>query len=278
MRRKKKADAGITAEEHLRRSTQELVMRNRIAEVFLTVPDEEMYTKVLAIILEALESAYGVFGFLDEDGHLVVPTMTRTVWDVCQIPDKRIVFRRETWTDSSWPRAIREQRTICLNESSTRIPAGHIPIARHISMPLVHRGEVRGPIQVANKETDYTPDDVALLETIGGAIAPVLDARLGWERQEAVRNKTEEALRASNERPRTILRSIGDAVITTDSQGRVELVNAMAEALTGWQEQEARGKLLKDVFRIVNEETQSSMRPIARTIGASSPASMSCWR
>ena len=172
------------AEETLRQNARELRVRNRIAEVFLTVPDEEMYAQVLAIVLEATDSRFGVFGHLDEHGALVVPTMTRTVWDKCQVPDKRFVFPRETWGESSWPRAIREKRTICLNGLSTLTPPGHIQITRHISLPLIHQGEVVGLIQVANKETDYSPEDVALLETIGGAIAPVLDARLKRERQQ----------------------------------------------------------------------------------------------
>jgi len=181
-------------EEALHQNVRELDVRNRIIRVFLTVPDEEMYTHVLALILEAMESQYGVFGFLDEVGGLVVPTMTRTIWDKCQIPDKRSVFPRETWGDGSWPTAIRQKRTICLNERSTRTPEGHIEIARHISLPVIHQGEVVGLIQVANKESDYTHEDVALLETIGSVIAPVLDARLKRERQEAARQRAEESL------------------------------------------------------------------------------------
>lgn len=172
------------AEEGVARYARELAVRNRIGEVFLTVPDEEMYTDVLAIVLEALESQYGVFGYLGEDGGLVVPTMTRTVWDTCQVPDKTFVFPRETWGNGSWPQAIREKRTICLNEPSTKTPEGHIPISRHISMPLVYRNEVVGLLQVANKETDYTDQDIALLQTIGRTIAPVLDAKLKRERQD----------------------------------------------------------------------------------------------
>ena len=172
------------AEDLARRSARELAVRNRIADVFLTVPDEEMYANVLAIILEVMESKFGVFGYIDEHGALIVPTMTRTVWDKCQVPDKRFVFPREIWGCSSWPRAIRQRQTICLNEPSALTPEGHITITRHISLPLIHQNEVVGLIQIANKETDYTEEDIALLEAIGRAIAPVLDARLKRERQE----------------------------------------------------------------------------------------------
>ncbi len=51
------------------------------------------------------------------------------------------------------------------------------------------------------------------------------------------------------------LRSIGDAVIVTDSGGRIEFLNPVAESLTGWTEDEAQGKALTEVFRIMNEDT-----------------------
>ena len=55
----------------------------------------------------------------------------------------------------------------------------------------------------------------------------------------------------------TTLRSIGDAVISTDDQGTVRFMNPVAELLTGWTNEEAQGHPLEDVFRIVNEETRA---------------------
>ena len=55
---------------------------------------------------------------------------------------------------------------------------------------------------------------------------------------------------------RVTLHSIGDAVITTDVDGRVTYMNAVAESLTGWTHREAVGQSLDAVFRIVNEDTR----------------------
>ncbi|HWC88693.1 MAG TPA: CHASE3 domain-containing protein, partial [Pirellulales bacterium] len=65
-----------------------------------------------------------------------------------------------------------------------------------------------------------------------------------------------EALRAQKELYRTTLTSIGDAVITTDAAGRVTMLNAVAESLTGWQNESAGGVSLVEVFHIVNEDTR----------------------
>ena len=55
---------------------------------------------------------------------------------------------------------------------------------------------------------------------------------------------------------RVTFASIGDAVITTDAQGRLTSLNAVAESLTGWKEHEAAGRSLQEVFRTINEETR----------------------
>ncbi|HET9566785.1 MAG TPA: PAS domain S-box protein, partial [Vicinamibacterales bacterium] len=55
---------------------------------------------------------------------------------------------------------------------------------------------------------------------------------------------------------RVTLHSIGDAVITTDVDGRITYMNAVAESLTGWTHREAVGQSLDAVFRIVNEDTR----------------------
>ncbi len=57
---------------------------------------------------------------------------------------------------------------------------------------------------------------------------------------------------------RTILYSIGDAVITTDINGRITNMNKVAETLTGWKETKAIGKKLITVFSIINEETRAT--------------------
>jgi len=63
------------------------------------------------------------------------------------------------------------------------------------------------------------------------------------------------------------LRSIGDAVIVTDADGRVTSLNPVAEKLTGWGAAEARGQSLDNVFRIINEETREpAENPAARVL------------
>jgi len=67
------------------------------------------------------------------------------------------------------------------------------------------------------------------------------------------RKKAEQALKESEKLFRTTLYSIGDGVITCELNGNIHNINNVAEQLTGWKEEDARGKPLEEVFRIINE-------------------------
>jgi PAS domain S-box-containing protein len=70
------------------------------------------------------------------------------------------------------------------------------------------------------------------------------------------RRQAEEALRKQSEWLRVTLSSIGDAVISTDAEGRVTFLNGVAEDLTGWSQTEALGRPLPEIFHIVDERTR----------------------
>ncbi len=71
------------------------------------------------------------------------------------------------------------------------------------------------------------------------------------------RKKAENDLATEKEQLAVTLRSIGDGVITTDTRGRVVLLNTLAEILTGWSQQEAQGRPLTEVFNIIHEQTRN---------------------
>lgn len=66
---------------------------------------------------------------------------------------------------------------------------------------------------------------------------------------------------------RVTLRSIGDAVITTDIDGRITYINGIGESLTGWSHADALGQPLDRVFNIVNEVTRQPVEnPATRAL------------
>ncbi|MBF0329625.1 MAG: response regulator [Nitrospirae bacterium] len=79
------------------------------------------------------------------------------------------------------------------------------------------------------------------------------------EREERVGNEKERLL--------VTLRSIGDAVIVTETEGTITLMNRVAENMTGWDSSVAEGRLLKEVFNIINEKTgEQCENPVDKVI------------
>ena len=81
------------------------------------------------------------------------------------------------------------------------------------------------------------------------------------------RKRAETAVFQAKERAQVTLQSIGDAVITTDSEGRIDYMNPVAESLTGWENREAQTQLIGDVLTVVDEATrEASESPVMRCL------------
>ena len=153
------------------------------------------------------------------------------------------------------------------------------------------RTQVRAFVQMeqvglAEREAEYQASLRTLLGVIVAASALGLLAALGFayliyrqglqrlnqqvleetryllELQESLNQQLQhsnQALQISEEQLAVTLNSIGDGVITTDAQARVTSLNPLAERLTGWNEEAARGQPIEDVLHIVNK---SSREPV----------------
>lgn len=78
--------------------------------------------------------------------------------------------------------------------------------------------------------------------------------------ENAIQRKTiEEALFEEKERAQVTLDSIGDAVISTDAEGKITFLNLVAERLTGWPGPKASGQQMSEVFRIVDATTREAI-------------------
>jgi|GEM_PF-3376172 len=108
----------------------------------------------------------------------------------------------------------------------------------------------------ANESDRFGEDELHFME----AIAKVLGDTLDREHADAM-------LAAEKERLRITLESIGDAVITTDLDRRIDYLNPVAEKLTGYSLERARGLPIEAVFVIVDERTREPMLdPVTRAL------------
>jgi PAS domain S-box-containing protein len=78
--------------------------------------------------------------------------------------------------------------------------------------------------------------------------------------------RAEAALHEQREWLRVTLTSLGDAVLTINTEKRITFVNPVAARLTGWTEEEALGRPLEEVFRIINEQTRQQAEDIVARV------------
>ena len=106
-----------------------------------------------------------------------------------------------------------------------------------------------------------------LVALVGGATVALRSAAGQMERMNVQLIEANRSAERTSDLLRATLYSIGDGVITTDRAGKVWILNAVAEQLTGYTEADARGQAIENIFRIVNETTRNTAEnPIRRVL------------
>ncbi|HEX6938724.1 MAG TPA: response regulator [Longimicrobiales bacterium] len=119
-------------------------------------------------------------------------------------------------------------------------------------VPMEADGRIIGALTLAH--TDVVPLDTHLprfAAGIAGLVASLVE-----------RARAEEALAAEGERLAVTLRSIAEGVVATDRLGRITLMNRVAEELSGWAQDEAAGRPLTEVFRLIDAASREVEDPV----------------
>ncbi|MDP8999807.1 MAG: ATP-binding protein, partial [Myxococcota bacterium] len=138
-----------------------------------------------------------------------------------------------------------------------RAPAAGRRAKAFWSVPLIVEGSPVGLLGMGfYQEQKFTDRERNLVEAFAKQCAQALLRAQRRDREVAARQWLS-----------TTLQSIGDAVIATDTEGRVRFMNTVAERLTAWSEADARGHMLEEVFSIFSEETRARVEsPVAKVL------------
>jgi len=166
---RKRTEAALSWEAQVNAAIAEL------SRILLTPASiEDVSFLVLDYAKDLSMSPFGFIGYVDlQTGHLVCPTMSREIWDNCQVNEEDIVFKefKGLW---GWVLNHRESllsNTPAEDERSTGIPAGHLPVERFLAAPaLIHETQV-GIVALANSEREYTKQDLFLVERLASLYA-----------------------------------------------------------------------------------------------------------
>ncbi len=229
----------LRAENDLQEFNTDLTLRNRIADICLTAPRDDMFTEVLGVILDATSSTHGFLGYLDEDGGLLCPSMIEVDTVGGRKIQRMVRMPRDRWR-GLWGRVLVEKKAFYTNETE-HVPAGHPPVRRSLGMPIVDQGRLIGNIHVANKDGDYNEKDLARVRVIANHLAPILGAMLRRDEEERERRRVEGKLRQLSK----VFMDAVDPIVIQDLDGVIRDVNKQAERIYGWTRAELIGQSAK---------------------------------
>ncbi|MBI5681101.1 MAG: PAS domain S-box protein [Methanobacterium sp.] len=158
---------------------------------------EEISDLVLKYAKRLTESEFGFVGYIDPDtGFIVLTTMTRDIWDQCQVPDKSAIFEK---FGGLWGWVLDNKESLVTNNPeedprSTGTPEGHIKIQRFLSAPALIGEKLVGQVALANSKREYNEQDVLLVERLADIYAIAIK-----------RKQSEDALKISEEKYRRIV-------------------------------------------------------------------------
>jgi PAS domain S-box-containing protein len=217
---------------------QKQITIDKIYEAFMSYGNSEVFKRILDLVLEAFESRFGVFGYVDEKGDLIVPSFTGDVWYMCQMEQKPLVWPPNSW-QGCWGKMLKEKSGTIINDPNQfKVPNGHVPITNWMGVPILHNKELVGVFQVANCKKSYTHEDMVLLQAIADRIAPLVKAYVKIDNIRSVVDEKEEKLTIVQK----AVEQTTTTVLVTDVEGTITYVNPRFSEVTGYHYREVLGE------------------------------------
>lgn len=211
-------------------------------------------------ILGLTDSQYGYIYYYDEETEeFVLNSYSERTLKDCAVNKAQTRFRLED--TGIWGEVVRQRKPIVINDFTAPnplkkcCPEGHIPLIRYMSVPIFSDGKIVAGVGLANKPRDYDDNDITnVIILMSGA----------W--QSVQRKETQEQLSHERQKYLQTLISIGDGVMVVGRDGTVEMLNRIAEKLTGWTIEEAAGRSYREVFALSHEYTDQRIPDVVAEV------------
>ncbi len=129
------------------------------------------------------------------------------------------------------------------------LPQGHVPVQRHMAVPLLEDGRVAAVIGVGNKAAPYDANDTRQLQLFLAGLGQVLRARRDAQEIREARDYAESLIQGANA-----------LVVGLDQEGRVTVFNAAAQETTGFAREEVLGRPWWEVMHTPEDAPESARR------------------
>lgn len=246
----------VTLEKNRQKQLQKILYRHEIivdafSHLFPTTQKQLDY--VLHRALNLTESRYGYIYFYNEETQeFTLNSWTEGVMQECAVAQPQTIYQLAH--TGIWGEVVRQRKPLIVNDFAALhplkkgYPSGHVALTNFMSIPVLVDEKIVAVVGMANKNGNYDEHDVAELTLLMGGTWNAVERREKQEKLSYERNKYLQTIVA-----------IGDGTMVVDNEGNIEMINAIAEKLTGWTLNEAKGKHYKEVFKLSHEMKDSEI-------------------
>ncbi len=213
--------------------------------------EKELTDFALDKAIELTGSTIGYLAFTSADESMLrLHSYSNTAMKECTITNKPV--KCPVGETGLWGEAVRQGRPVITNDYAAEnplkkgYPAGHVPIRRHMNIPLFDGGKIVLVAGVGNKEEPYGNADVEQLTLLMDGLWKILKAK-----------RAEKALRESEARHRFLVQNSSDVILTIDARGIIRYISPSIERIAGYAPAELEGS---NVFEKVHGDDLARFR------------------
>ncbi|MFH0783283.1 MAG: PAS domain S-box protein [Pseudomonadota bacterium] len=209
----------------------------------------ELMTRALDEIDELVDGPIGFLHFVETDQKTLSLQQwsTRTLKEFCRAVGHGLHYPLEQ--AGVWADCARRKKPVIHNDYATLqdkqgMPEGHAKVIRELVVPVIRENQVVAIVGVGNKPVDYTDKDVEMVSYLADVV---------WEIVE--RKRSEEALRASEEKHRRLFETLTQGVVYQGANDEIISANPAAQRILGLSLDQLRGKTSMDPrWRAIRED------------------------
>ena len=253
-------------------------------------PLKEITDFALEHAVALTKSEIGYLAFANEDETvLTMHSWSQIAMAECAVSDKPLVYPLET--TGLWGEAVRQRKPVVTNDYAASnplkkgIPEGHIPLIRHMNVPVFDNGRIVIVAGVGNKDKDYDESDIRQLTLLMEGLWSLIQRQRAQIELKQHRDQLEqlvvertEALRQSRDDLQTIFDGMADGLAILDYETKKFVrVNAALCRMLGYSEEELLGLTPMDIYAA--EEVPGLLKRLkARSEGMHGTANVSVLR
>lgn len=246
----------VTEEHNDKIKLEKNLLRNQILVSALNRnfdSTQDQFDFVLNESLKLTESKFGCIYFYDENSsEFSLVSLSKDV--IAGYGEDGLQEKHKLAETDLLGKAVRLRKPVVENDGAIQAalekeyPGYLVTIERFMSVPVMIDDEIVAVVGLANKESDYDDNDIYQITALMNGIWYAKERREGLARLAVERNKHLQTLI-----------SIGDGVMVVDLEGKITMLNRVAEKLTGWPYKEALGRHYREVFLLSHEDGRSSI-------------------